>query len=139
MTCMGSYNAAEWLVDRHVADGRGDRVAVRFRGESMSYADVQREVFRAQHALADRGVGPGDRVAMRKGVLFVNGVVADDYDCIPDRADMPERTVPADRFFVLGDNRPISCDSREFGLVPQDLLKGKVRVRFWPLDTASLF
>jgi signal peptidase I len=40
---------------------------------------------------------------------------------------------------VLGDNRPISCDSREFGLVPQELLKGRVRVRFWPLATATVF
>jgi signal peptidase I len=35
-------------------------------------------------------------------------------------------------FFVLGDNRPRSSDSREFGQVPQGLLKGKVDVRLWP-------
>ncbi len=61
---MGSYNAAAWLVDRHLDDGRGDRTAVRSGGESFSYADIQAEIFRAQHALADRGVGEGDRVAM---------------------------------------------------------------------------
>jgi hypothetical protein len=40
---------------------------------------------------------------------------------------------------VLGDNRPVSCDSREFGLVPHALLKGKVRARFWPLAQATVF
>ena len=39
-------------------------MAIRHQGESLSYADVQGDVFRAQHALTDRGVGPGDRVAM---------------------------------------------------------------------------
>ncbi len=62
--CVGYYNAAGWLIDRHLEDGRGDRIAIRCQGESLSYDAVQREVFRAQHALADRGVRPGDRVAM---------------------------------------------------------------------------
>ncbi len=61
---MGTYNAAAWLIDRHIEDGGGDRVAIRCRGESSTYADVQREVFRAQRALVDRGIGRGDRVAM---------------------------------------------------------------------------
>ena len=60
----GLYNAADWLVDRHVRDGRGDRVAVRCQGESHTYADVQRSVRRVQHALHDLGVGAGDRVVL---------------------------------------------------------------------------
>lgn len=82
---------------------------------------------------------PGDRVAMRAGILFVNGRIADDYGCIPDHENLRETEVPDGHFFVLGDNRPISCDSREFGLVAEHLLKGTVRVRFWPLSAAALF
>jgi signal peptidase I len=82
---------------------------------------------------------PGDRIAMFDGVLHINGEIADHYGCIPDHATLPETVVPDEHFFVLGDNRPISCDSREFGLVAEHLLKGKVRVRFWPLDAAALF
>lgn len=83
---------------------------------------------------------PGDRIAMCDGALLVNGEVQHQHwDCIPDHENLPELVVPAGSFFVLGDNRPISCDSREFGLVAQELLKGRVRVRFWPLASMSLF
>ncbi len=64
---MDGYNAAAWLVDRHVSDGSGDRVAIRCNGESLTYADMQAEMFRAQHTLGELGIGEGDRV-----VLVVN-------------------------------------------------------------------
>jgi signal peptidase I len=114
-----SYNLAEV--------GRGDVVVLRYpRNPSVDF--VKRVV-----------AVPGDRVAMRHGVLLVNGDVADDYGCIPDLQDLAELVVPDEQFFVLGDNRPVSCDSREFGLVPHALLRGKVRARFWPLANATMF
>lgn len=61
---MTNYNAAAWLVDRHVAEGRGDRVAIRHRGNSITYAEVQGELWRAQNAIAELGLRPGDRIAM---------------------------------------------------------------------------
>ncbi|MEZ6038764.1 MAG: signal peptidase I [Planctomycetota bacterium] len=107
--------------------GRGDVVVLRYpRNPEVDF--VKRVV-----AL------PGDRVAMRDGTLLVNGLEAADYGCIRDHETLPELTVPPQQFFVLGDNRPISCDSREFGLVPEHLLKGRVRARFWPLQTAAMF
>lgn len=82
---------------------------------------------------------PGDHVWMRDGVLIVNGTKADDYGCIPDHQMLAETVVPAGQFFVLGDNRPVSCDSRDFGLVDESLLKGRVRARFWPLANVAVF
>ncbi len=83
---------------------------------------------------------PGDRIALQYGQLYVNGGMApDDWTCIVDRDTTHDVEVPPGCYFVLGDNRPISCDSREFGLVPQDLLKGRVRARFWPLDRVAVF
>jgi signal peptidase I len=82
---------------------------------------------------------PGDRIAMIDGVLMVNGEVADSYGCIPDHQELRETAVPPGEFFVLGDNRPVSCDSRDFGLVDQTLLKGRVRARFWPLANLAVF
>ena len=61
---MTTYNAAAWLVDRHVAAGNGDRVAVRAAGTAMSYAELAGEVQRAQAALGGLGLTPGDRIAM---------------------------------------------------------------------------
>lgn len=58
------YNAAAWLIDRHIDAGRGDRVAIRCEGRSLTYAELQQQVFRAQHALRALDVRRGERVAM---------------------------------------------------------------------------
>ncbi|MDB1086517.1 acetate--CoA ligase [Streptomyces sp. ACA25] len=65
----GKLNVAYNCVDRHVEAGNGDRVAVHFEGEpgdsrSLTYAELQREVSRAAHALTELGVNKGDRVAV---------------------------------------------------------------------------
>lgn len=59
-----AFNVAQWLVDRHVDEGRGDRVAIRCQGRSSTYADVQRSMFAVQRLLESLGVAAGDRVAM---------------------------------------------------------------------------
>jgi acetyl-CoA synthetase len=65
----GELNAAENCVDRHVAGGRGDRVAFYWEGEpgdtrTITYADLQREVCKAANAITGLGVAKGDRVAI---------------------------------------------------------------------------
>ncbi len=59
-----TYNAAAWLIDRHVAAGDGDRVAVISGDQQLTYAQLQREVWRVQHALAALGVRRTERVVM---------------------------------------------------------------------------
>ena len=61
---MSQYNAAAWLLDRHVEEGRGDRVAIRYRGRSITYAEALDDALRMQHALTGLGFAPGDRIAM---------------------------------------------------------------------------
>ncbi|MEM9133922.1 MAG: benzoate-CoA ligase family protein [Actinomycetota bacterium] len=58
------HNAAAWLVDRHVAAGDGDRVAIRCQGRDTTYARLQAELHRAQCALADLGIDAGQRVVL---------------------------------------------------------------------------
>ncbi|MBM4794409.1 acetate--CoA ligase [Streptomyces sioyaensis] len=65
----GKLNVAYNCVDRHVENGLGDRVALHFEGEpgdtrSITYAELQREVSKAAHALTELGVRSGDRVAI---------------------------------------------------------------------------
>ena len=65
----GRLNAAYNAVDRHVEEGRGDRVALHFEGEggdtrTLTYADLLREVSRCANAITALGVGTGDRVAI---------------------------------------------------------------------------
>ncbi len=70
----GRLNAAVNCVDRHVAAGDGDRVALHFEGEpgdreTITYADLQRRVARAANALTALGVGKGDRVVVYLPVI----------------------------------------------------------------------
>ncbi|MFC8410953.1 acetate--CoA ligase [Arthrobacter sp. NPDC057259] len=70
----GKLNVAYNCVDRHVAAGRGDTVALYFEGEpgdrrTLTYADLQREVSRAANALLDLGITKGDRVVIYLPVI----------------------------------------------------------------------
>lgn len=83
---------------------------------------------------------PGDVVEMRSGRVYVNGALQlGDFEPVADDAELAPTVVPEGHYFVLGDNRPVSSDSRDFGLVAQDLLRGRVRARFWPPERLGLF
>ena len=58
------FNASEWLVDRHVDAGEGERIAIRSAGETFTYTDVRQRVEQAAGALRALGVRPEERVAM---------------------------------------------------------------------------
>src|SRR4249920_4186596 len=58
------YNAGEWLLDRNIADGHGQAVAIRCQGRSTTYADVLADVWRVQAVLSDLAVSSGQRVLL---------------------------------------------------------------------------
>ena len=76
---------------------------------------------------------PGDTVRIHGGFVSVNGeVIEEPYVSRPDpRGDLCV-VVEAEHYFVMGDNRPHSSDSREFGQVPRANLVGKVDLCIWP-------
>ena len=78
---------------------------------------------------------PGDKVVIQYGAVWVNGVpVEEPYVNVKslDPFTSVRTTVRKGHYFVLGDNRIRSSDSREFGQVKQELVRGLVRLRVWP-------
>lgn len=71
---------------------------------------------------------PGDEILARDGRVFVNGFKIDD---ITTKA-FPRVVLEADEYFLLGDNRSFSQDSRDFGPVPRDAIFARVFLVFWP-------
>jgi signal peptidase I len=97
--------------------------------------------------LIKRVIGlPGDRISVRDGELFVNGeprkepyVVED--PCVPGQprtCSFGPVTVPEDHYFMMGDNRANSRDSRFIGPVPEDAVRGEAFLRFWPPNRIGL-
>jgi signal peptidase I len=77
---------------------------------------------------------PGDRLVQRNGVLRVNGQPYEESYIEPQRRGGRDfsAVVPAGHYFMMGDNRMQSCDSREWGAVPRDNLIGPVFAVYWP-------
>lgn len=80
---------------------------------------------------------PGDRIEVDHGGVIVNGqALVENY--VPeeyrDQSSMTETTVPKDEYFVLGDHRSSSNDSRAWGMVPRRYIYGKAVFIYWPLD-----
>ncbi len=76
---------------------------------------------------------PGDRIEIQEGRIYVNGRrMAEPFESYLDRAGSRSYVVPEKSYFVLGDNRPVSSDSREGWYVAYDRIKGRVRACVWP-------
>lgn len=104
---------------------RGDTVVFLFPGDqSKSY--IKRVI----------GV-PGDTVKIDQGVVYVNGRRLEESYVPPayrDRQSLAELKVAPGSYFVLGDHRSSSNDSRNWGAVPRGSIYGKAAFVYWPLD-----
>ena len=109
------------------APRRGDIVVFQFPG------DTSRDFVK-------RVVGiPGDTVEIRNGVVFVNGEsLHEPYVINGDSGSERPVVVPDEAYYVLGDNRRASQDSRDWGTVPAENIIGRGWLRYWPLDGAQV-
>ena len=104
---------------------RGDIVVFRYpRDTSKSY--IKRVI----------GIA-GDRIRIDNGQVYVNGELLDE-DYVPndyaDARSYGEIVVPTNSFFVLGDHRSMSNDSRDFGTVNERYIYGKAVFGYWPME-----
>ncbi|MEC4813725.1 MAG: signal peptidase I [Scytonema sp. PMC 1069.18] len=127
---------------------RGDRLVV----EKVSYLlrspdfgdiivfqppeELQRRGYPKDQAFIKRIIGtPGEIVSIASGKVYLDGKpIQEDYIAEPPNLPMEGQKVPADDFFVMGDNRNDSNDSRYWGFLPRRNIIGRAVFRFWPLD-----
>ena len=86
--------------------------------------------------------GEGDQVRIVDGHVYRNDVPMNDSFVPPDfrsHDDWGPQVVPEGYYFVMGDHRNNSSDSRHWGFAPKKYIIGKVRLRWWPLSRARLF
>jgi signal peptidase I len=111
-----------------------------YRFESIERGDIV--VFHyprdTRKSFIKRVIGlPGDRIRILSGHVYVNGAalpepyVPDDYQ---DASSYAETVVPANAYFVLGDHRNSSNDSREFGPIMRGYIYGKAVFGYWPME-----
>jgi signal peptidase I len=120
--------------------GRGDIVVFRRPPlEQVNYSDLVKRVI---------GL-PGDTISSVGGKVYLNGQPLDEHwlpnplpvtspSPLPDGFSLSHPfTVPAGEYFVMGDNRTNSEDSRYFGPIPGNLIVGKMALKVWPLNNST--
>jgi len=108
------------------------------RGEIIVFnvPDIAEEKCGAGGVFVKRIIGlPGDVWQERQGFVYINGKKLNEPYVEKDRRDFeswPARKIPKDNYFMMGDNRQSSCDSRKWGTVPRNRVIGKVFAIYWP-------
>lgn len=123
-----------------------DELTFRFRNPERGEIVVFRPPQHEDQYYIKRVIGlPGETVEIRNGMITIynlespNGFVLTEYYIGEVTEGRDRRTLGADEFYVLGDNRDASLDSRYFGAVTMDEFIGRVWVRGLPFDRVSTF
>ena len=123
-----------WKVDRSAdpfaarAPQRGEVIVFRFPGPGPPKDFVKRVI----------GL-PGEEVAIRQGHVYIDGALLEEpYITNKDNSSVDPMLLGAKQYFVLGDNRRSSNDSRNWGPVPEKNVLGKVWFVYWPFSELQL-
>ncbi|HEX4347525.1 MAG TPA: signal peptidase I [Vicinamibacterales bacterium] len=125
--------------DRLIVNKLGYRIGEPRRGDIvMLYYPIDPSKSFVKRVIAEEG----DQVRIVDGQVYVNDVpLNDDYVPADERShdDWGPKVIPPGYYFVMGDHRNNSSDSRHWGYVPKKYIIGKVQLRWWPVQTARLF
>jgi len=138
-----SFHDREYLIINEIAyrfenPQRGDIIVFRYPKDPSQY-------------FIKRIIGlPGEKIKIKDNKVYVyndkypNGVAINEDIYLPEDELTPnlgktEFILGDDEYFVLGDNREFSLDSRRFGPVPKRLIIGKAWIRGWPFDKITIF
>lgn len=121
---VGDHLLVDKLYYKHSGIGRRDIVVFR-PTEASGFKDV----------MIKRVIGlPGDKIQVKHGLVYINGTPqAEPYEKEKPREDFGPVKVPANNYFVMGDNRNNSADSRFWGMLPEQNLIGRAVLNYYPV------
>ena len=120
-------------MDQTLEDGQ---ILLLYKLANVDYGDiVVLDEEKEGEIIIKRIIGmPGDTVSIRDNTIYVNGEEVEEDYAYGETSDYDEVTLGDDEYFILGDNRLISKDSRYFGPLKEDELMGEVILRIWPFS-----
>jgi signal peptidase I len=125
--------------DRLIIEKVTPRITGIARGDIIVFSPP--EASARKEDMIKRVIGlPGDTLYINDGKVYVNDVALNEpYEAEAPEKDFKTYTVPENSYFVMGDNRNDSYDSRYWGPVPADHIIGKALVRYFPIDNIHMF
>lgn len=138
-----NYYTGDRLYTNKLSHWLGDTTVGEFLHLNYERGDVIVITKPGFEPLIKRLIGlPNERIVLRKGEVYINGQEL--KESYIDNAlkteggtyleEGEEITIPDNHYFVMGDNRRVSNDSRYIGLIKKEWIQGKVFLRIWPLD-----
>jgi len=120
-----------------------DEISYRFREPQRGEVIVFKYPQNSSQRYIKRIIGlPGETIEVKNNKVFVNNKLLDEKNYFSQTGDTPGNiliTLKENEYFVLGDNRLASYDSRRWGPLPRQNIIGRVFIRVWPFNISAKF